>query len=144
MNNMWSVFIIIVSSYPYINYGSIFSSRSRFSFYITRVAFMWFIFHIKPSFVSHLKSHQKQNPLCLLWGELTCIVEGLNPIQVFIHFLLDPVQFGPCHASINEGLSCLLWKSNIKEAAVRKVSHPVTKYWHPGTLATLNFDQIYL
>lgn len=42
--------------------------------------------------------------------ELTGIVEGLDPIQVFIHFVLDPFQFGPCHASIYQGLGCLLYK----------------------------------
>lgn len=40
--------------------------------------------------------------------EHTSIVEGLNTIQVLIHLVLDSVQFGPCHASIDEGLSCLL------------------------------------
>lgn len=40
--------------------------------------------------------------------EHTSIVEGLNPVQVLIHLVLDSVQFGPCHACIDQGLSCLL------------------------------------
>lgn len=41
-------------------------------------------------------------------GWFTSIVKSLNTIQVLIHLLLDSVQLGPCHASIDQGLSCLL------------------------------------
>lgn len=57
-------------------------------------------------------------PLCLWSGELTSIVEGLDAIQVFIHFVLDRLQFGPCHASIYQGLGCLLLQTIIKEGLV--------------------------
>lgn len=42
------------------------------------------------------------------FSEHTSVVEGLNPIQVLVHLVLDSVQFGPRHASIDQGLGCLL------------------------------------
>lgn len=55
------------------------------------------------------------DPLCFWSGELTCIVEGLDPIQVLIYFVLDSLQFGPCHASIYQSLGCLLKQVVITE-----------------------------
>lgn len=52
--------------------------------------------------------NQTVGPLSLSSGELTSIVEGLDPIQVLIHLVLDSLQFGPRHASIDQGLGCLL------------------------------------
>lgn len=52
----------------------------------------------------------------------TSIVEGLNPIQVLVHLVLDSVQFGPRHTSIDQGLSCLLTQ---KHAVI--TTNPVSK-----------------
>lgn len=43
-------------------------------------------------------------------------MEGLDPVQVFVHFVLDSLQFGPCHAGIDKGLGCFLQQRIPEEA----------------------------
>lgn len=51
-------------------------------------------------------------------SEHTSIVEGLNTIQVLVHLVLDSVQLGPRHASIDQGLSCLLAQKHTARTTV--------------------------